>query len=186
VSDDVADALAQSDDAIRDWLALTEPLTNVQANWRPAPEKWSVAQCMDHVNNATGLLLPRLNHAIEHARRKGITSSGPFHYGFLGRHFLKSLAPVGAKPLNAPKKFVPSESSLDIATVRGSFAAIHKGFRDAVVASAGIDLARVRVTSPALFILRLQLGIWLLATASHVERHLHQAERVRSDERFPK
>jgi hypothetical protein len=41
------------------------------------------------------------------------------------------------------------------------------------------ELARVRVPSPALELLRLPVGIWLHALPQHTLRHLAQARRVR-------
>ena len=47
-------------------------------------------------------------------------------------------------------------------------------------AADGVDLARERVPSPALRLLRFPVGIWLMAMPLHTLRHLEQAQRVRA------
>ena len=45
--------------------ALVHDLTPAQFNWRPAPDKWSVGECFDHLAIATGLMLSRARPVIE-------------------------------------------------------------------------------------------------------------------------
>src|SRR5688572_29003708 len=40
--------------------ALGDALSPAQFNWRPAPDKWSVGECFDHLAIATGLMLSRV------------------------------------------------------------------------------------------------------------------------------
>ena len=54
-----------------------------------------------------------------------------------------------------------------------------------VAAVDGVDLARVRVPSLALALLRLPLGVWFLVLPQHTLRHLARARHVRDDARFP-
>jgi hypothetical protein len=49
----------------------------------------------------------------------------------------------------------------------------------------GLDLARVKVASPANRLLRLSMGIWFAATVAHAQRHFEQAARVVREEEFP-
>jgi hypothetical protein len=144
-----------------------------------------VAQCLDHLASTTGQLVPAVTAAVARARSSGLTSPGPFRYGFLGRFFLRSLASTGTRPVAAPRLYRPSASDLDLAAVKERFLAAQRAFEAAVESADGLDLSRVRVSSPAMPLLRLQLGIWFLSTAAHTLRHLGQAQRVLSDPRFP-
>ena len=84
---------------------------------------------------------------------------------------------------------VPGARSVDVRLYRlddpERFLAAQRAFEAAVEAADGLDLSRVRVSSPAIPLLRLQLGIWFLSTNAHTLRHLGQARRVLSDPRFP-
>ncbi len=186
VHSDLASTLADSRSATTRWLALVEPLSSEQANWRPAPDRWSIAQVLGHLAATTGPLTPALLEAGTKARAAGRVSDGPFRYGPMARWFLRSLAPAGARPLPAPKIYRPSASALDLAEVTRRFLVAQRAFESAVEAADGLDLARVSVASPALRVLRLPLGVWCLSTAAHTLRHLAQAEHVRADSRFPK
>jgi hypothetical protein len=182
---DLEATLNQLDEATDGWRSLTRGLSHEQANWRPAPDRWSVAQCMEHLNVTTGKLLPRLTAAAERARARRLESPGPFSYGPMSRWFLRALAPEGGKRLSAPTLYRPSESALDLDAVSDRFQQVSTAFRQAVVAADGLDLARVRCGSPVFPLVRFPLGIWFLSTSSHTLRHLNQAKRVRADARFP-
>ena len=182
---DIESALANARIATTQWLALVQGLSPAQANWRPAPDRWSIAQCMDHLNTTTGLLIAPLNAAVLTARSKGVLASGPFRYGFIARWFLKSLAPRGSRPVPAPKLYRPSSSHLECTAIVSRFQDVQQAFIAVTESADGLDLARIRIASPALALLRLPLGIWLLATASHMLRHLNQAQGVRSHGQFP-
>ena len=58
--------------------ALVTPLTDHQFTWRPASEAWSVAECIEHLNVTARTYLPKLDHAIAHAIRRGRYGDGPF------------------------------------------------------------------------------------------------------------
>ena len=182
---DLETTLAETRSASSQWLALVQGLSPAQANWRPAPDRWSIVQCMDHLNITTGLLIAPLNAAVTTARSRGVLASGPFRYGFIARWFLKSLAPRGSKPIPVPQRYRPSSSQLELATVVSRFQEVQQSFIAVAESADGLDLARIRISSPALKLLRLPLGIWLLSTASHMLRHLYQAQGVRSHEQFP-
>ena len=47
--------------------ALVAPLSDAQFSWQPAPESWSVAQCLDHLNSTAREYLPMLDEGIADA-----------------------------------------------------------------------------------------------------------------------
>jgi hypothetical protein len=182
---DLEKTLAELDVAVEGWRSLTREISGEQANWRPAPDRWSIAQCMEHLNVTTSKLLVPIDRAIGRARARRIESPGPFSYGYVSRWFLRALAPEGAKPLPAPSLYRPSTSSLEMAAVAERFQQVALAFKQSVIAADGLDLRRVRAGSPVLPLFRLPVGVWFLSTSSHMLRHLNQARRVRADSRFP-
>ena len=44
--------------------ALVKPLTPEQLNWKPAPEKWSVGQCLEHLAISTEVYLGPIADAL--------------------------------------------------------------------------------------------------------------------------
>jgi len=182
---DLTTAITEHARATERWLALIEAVTPQQAGWRPGPERWSVAQCLDHVTITTSALLPGVERAIETAHQRGATGAGPFRYGPLGRWFLAAQAPTSDARVRTPGRYRPAVADADIASLGVRFLATQRAFGAAIASADGLHLVRVRVPSPAFALLRLALGIWLLSMPAHTLRHLAQAERVRADERFP-
>ena len=66
-----------------------------------------------------------------------------------------------------------------------SFDAYTERFIAVCEAADGLDLARIKVRSPFLKLLRLPLGAFLDAMGLHAIRHVQQAERVTQHPAFP-
>src|SRR5690348_10184039 len=86
---------------------LVNPLSDVQFTWQPSPTEWSVAQCIEHLNVAARLYLPRLDEGIADAIRRGTYGEGPYSYNVVGRFFTALMEPPARVSLRAPKPFLP-------------------------------------------------------------------------------
>ena len=171
--------LLQSDEA----EALAGDLSPGQINWQPTPDEWSIAQCLDHLVVVNNLLLPKMEVAAEQTRERGLFAQGPFTYGWFGRLFIHALEPDVQPNMQAPAIYRPAESNITAALER--FLAVQQRLIDLLPQLIDLDLRQVRVTSPALPLLRLQLGAWVAATVAHNWNHIRQAQRVRSMPAFP-
>ena len=74
---------------------------------------------------------------------------------------------------------------VDVADVLGRFEGLMDGWDRIVEDASGLDLARVKVRSPVVPLLRFRLGVIIALMAVHERRHLWQAERVLQAEGFP-
>ena len=166
---------------------LAADLTDAQFNWRPEPGRWSIAECLDHLNTTGSKLLPGMDAAIERARERGRTGSGPFLYGWLSRWFIRGNQPLPAdgKGMKTPKLYTPAADQ-SVGRVLPAFLDLQDQLIERLHAANGLDLARVKVASPVTQLLRISLGAWFAATAAHQERHLQQAQRVREHPGFPR
>ena len=72
---------------------LVGTLTDAQFAWSPAPDRWSVGQCIEHLNVTARAYLPSLDEAIAAAIRAGVYGTGPFTYNLLGRMMVRSMEP---------------------------------------------------------------------------------------------
>lgn len=88
--------------------ALTGDLSPTQLRWRPEPEGWSVAECLDHLVCTGEAYLPKLDRALERARAEGLRAEGPFSRGFLGRWLVRGMEPPPGFRIPAPSAFRPS------------------------------------------------------------------------------
>jgi hypothetical protein len=171
---------AVNEDA-RDLIAgLSEP----QFNWVRAPGHWSIAECLDHLTVTNRELLEEIKRAVSDARNRGLKASGPFRYGMIGNLLVRSMEPPVKMKFKAPKIFKPRlEQSLEM-TARDFFAVQDEALR-LISEANGINLARVKVTSPVTRLFKLSLGQVFSLIATHDRRHLWQARQVKSDPAFP-
>jgi len=146
---------------------------------RPDAETWSVAQILDHVNTAGWLLLKELETAIQKAKASGPYGEPPFRYGVVSRWFVRSMQPSSGWTFTAPSVFEPETAdTLYPGETVEEFRALQDEFADCVGSAEGLDLRRIRVSSPAVPLLRISLGAWFEATLAHEQRHLEQARAV--------
>jgi len=160
-------------------------LTEAQLNWKPSPEQWSIAQCLEHLTVATKGFEKYFSSALEHARKNPQVGSAPrYKPSFVGGWLAKQVSPEAARKLPAPKIFRPGDSS----AIQGpleSFLKAQDRFLDFVQRSKGIDYNKTRLRSPVTPLMRYSLADAFVITVLHGQRHLGQARRVREMAEFP-
>lgn len=157
--------------------ALVTPLAEQQFTWRPAPEVWSVGQCLDHLNATARMYLPVMDEGIADAIRRGLYGAGPYTYNWVGRLLVCLVEPTTRLRAKAPKQFLPAPGR-PRHEVMAAFRAYQVQYIDRLRQANGLDLARVRVVSPVVRWLRIPLGSSFALMAAHERRHLAQARRV--------
>ena len=175
----------QFDQLAADADTLAGGFSDAQFNWQPAENRWSIAQCIEHLNATARAYLPMLDEGIASAIRQGLYSAGPFRYSLLGRFFAHSMEPPPRYRLKAPKVFQP-ETGRGRRETLAAFRAYQVQYGDRLRQANGLDLARARVRSPGAYAwIRIPLGSALALTTAHERRHLWQAQRVLETPGFP-
>ena len=72
---------------------LVTPLGQEQFVWRPGPNRWSIAECLEHMNATARFYLPAIDEGIADAIRNGAYAEGPFKYNLIGRIFSHLMEP---------------------------------------------------------------------------------------------
>jgi hypothetical protein len=163
---------------------LGRGLSDVQLNWKPAPERWSIAQCLDHLAVTSNQFDSYFNEALARGRRKWPVKSPPaYRPSWVGGWLIKQVEPVTGRNLPAPKVFRPSSSEIHGAVE--SFLNQQSRFLDFVRKTAGIDYNKTRIRSPVTPLLRYSLADAFVVTVVHGQRHLGQARRVLETAGFP-
>ncbi len=169
--------------------ALVLGLSNQQFNWRAEPGRWSIAQCLSHLNVINGLDLTPLREGIRAGRARNLTGPGPFTYGLISRKFVASMEPPVTRKFKAPAAYVPPPEA-DLARTIGEYRRISEEVRQLAEASAGLDLTKVKISMPALpailrAFVKMPLGARFSLLTAHDRRHLWQADQVRQHPAFP-
>lgn len=166
---------------------LAGSLSHHQFNWRPGTDRWSVAECIQHLNITEYMVLKVLRPVIDEALARGMTGTGPFHYGWFSRWFEAQMEPPPRRTFKAPTAFaVAPGSSWDRDKTLADFAAVGGKLDECLELSRTLDLRRIKVPSAAMPLLRLPLGATFRVQTAHERRHLWQAEQVVKDARFPR
>jgi DinB family protein len=164
--------------------ALVSPLSDTQFRWRPRPNAWSIAQCIDHLNVTARLYLPVLDEGIANAIRQGHYAEGPYAYWWFARLFVRMLEPPPRFRVKTPAAFQPPPARTR-QEIMAAFRAYQVQYVDRLRQANGVDLACARVRSPVASWLVLPLGCGVAAITAHERRHLWQAGRVTKTPGFP-
>ena len=147
---------------------------------RPAPNRWSVAECLAHLNINSEAYLPVWREALREARDHGLTGTGPFKLDLWGRVWVWVLEPPPKFRFPAPRAFqpvvVPSGEE-----VLPAFLNCQEQVLRCIARSEGIAIDRIKIRSP--FDRRVRYSVWssFRANLAHHRRHLWQAGRVVED-----
>ncbi|HVD88716.1 MAG TPA: DinB family protein [Jatrophihabitantaceae bacterium] len=181
---DLQEMLRQLEGIKADGHAVCAGLTESQFNWRPGEGRWSIAECLVHLNRAVSATLPAFDRAISEGRAKGRTApggGGPARYGWFSRWMIGSMEPPPKRRMKTFPIFqVPVGGSHAIVRVLPEFVAVRDQLADRVRQADGLDLRKNRTVSPVTRLLRMPLGAYLQFVITHDRRHLWQARQVRN------
>jgi DinB superfamily len=174
--------MAEIDAVDRRVRGVTAGLDAVGLNWQPAPDSWSIGQCLEHLRLANEVYLPSIAAALEGQPR------GPVEYvapGWFSRWFMRNYIepPTRKRRVNAPGKIVPA-SRIE-PSVAEAFLASNETLRELIWRASEYDVNRTRFKNPFVGAIRFTVGTGLEIVCRHQVRHVRQAERVRAKREFP-
>ena len=180
---DIQEMLRQLEAIKADGQAVCAGLSESQFNWRPGEGRWSIAECLVHVNKSVTATLPAFDRAISEGRAKGRTDQGgsPARYSWFSRWMIGSMEPPPKRRMKTFPIFqVPVGGTHAIVRVLPEFLAVRDQLAERVRQADGLDLTKNRTVSPVTRLLRMPLGAYLQFVITHDRRHLWQARQVRN------
>ena len=164
--------------------AITGDLTEAQLNWKPSPDQWSIAQCLEHLAVTTREFDQYFAAALERGKNRSPMSNPPYKPSMMGGWLARHVAPDSPRKLRAPKMFRPAEAS-NIRDSLQMFLGEQSKFIHFVRRCTAIDYNKTRIRSPVTPLMRYSLADAFVITVLHAQRHLEQARRVREMAQFP-
>jgi len=158
-------------------------LTPSQLNWKPSAQRWSVAQCFDHLLTSNKGYLPIIDNVLAGYKRT-FWQSMPVLPGLMGKLLVKSMDPASTRKVKAPKRFQPAQSEIS-ASVINDFVAQQKQMIDKMKATEHLDLEKIVITSPVAGVVVYSLMDAYRLIVVHEQRHFQQAKRVTEEPGFP-
>jgi len=160
-------------------------LTAPQLNWKPSADRWSVAQCFDHLVTANRAFFPTFEKVLSGEKRNTFWESLPWLPALWGKLLIQGVAPETKRKLKAPKIFHPSSSSVDGAIIRRFIDQQSQVIRY-MKASEDLDLEKIIISSPVTNLITYSLMDAYRIIINHERRHFLQAKRVSERDGFPK
>jgi len=164
--------LSESRELLRQAVA---GLSVEQRSFRPAADRWSVADCIEHLTVVENFTVQRIQQLLEQPPAGQPDTNGK-------DQMILDRVPARATRVKGPEAVMPSGRWPDFEELLGQFEATRQrtiGFAEATLA----DLRAYAFQHP--FLGPLDCYQWLLFLATHCERHVRQMEEVKSDAAFP-
>ncbi len=183
VGSDVAPELGQIKQELLDARErarrLSEGLSDTLWATAPAPGKWSIAECVTHLNITSERYVPIIDDAIREGREMGTKAAPPLRRDFMGWLLARMLEPPYRMRMRTTAPFVPTRIE-PMADVLERFDYLQGELLVRIDRAQGLPLERLQVVSPFNARVKYNLYSALKLIPVHQRRHLWQAEQVRA------
>jgi uncharacterized damage-inducible protein DinB len=158
-------------------LRMAQGLSREQLHHRAAPDRWTVAECLEHIVTVESRLLERIQKTLDAgpdpSKRSAMEGNDDaMLHGVAGR----------VTRFQAPEALVPTGRWPDEQLMK-EFESVRQQTRD-FAATSDADLRRHFFKHPVIG--ELDLYQWLLLVAAHCDRHRVQSEEVMASPGFPR
>ncbi|HYC40527.1 MAG TPA: DinB family protein [Chitinophagaceae bacterium] len=161
------------------------PLGQQQLNWKPAADRWSIAQCLHHLMVSNRYYFETFDKLLDGSHRIGFFQKlNPFKK-MIGRYMVKALGPQPKKKYRAPAIFRPSSSALP-ADIVARFSALQEELKVYFTRLGALEVESTYIASPVTGSIVYSLGDAMRIITVHEERHLQQAVNVLQHPNFPR
>jgi uncharacterized damage-inducible protein DinB len=155
------------------WLLLPQEKLVQQ----PAPNKWSLAQCLEHLNSYAQYYHPAMQKALQKHQPQ---QQALFRSGWLGNYFTNLMMPAATgkqKKMKAPAGHSPQATLNGIAVIQ-AFIQQQKELIRLMEKAEQYPLQKIKVPISIAPFIRLRLGDVLLFMSAHNYRHMLQAAKA--------
>ena len=181
---DLAKVITEANSLADNAKATFGQLTASQLNWKPSAERWSVAQCFDHLLASNKGYFPIIENVLAGRQQRTFWQRMPLLPGLAATLLIKSLDPASTRKLKAPKSFQPAQSDIS-SSVINDFVDQQGRIVEKMKATEHLDLARIIISSPAAAPITYSLMDAYRIIVVHEQRHFQQAKRVTEESGFP-
>jgi len=173
---DTVDAVAHLERTRKMFLEATAGLSEAQWKFKPAPDRWSVAECAEHITAAEEFL-----HGLVAKTAGGPAAAEPSKVADA-----KVMAVVTDRSFKAtsPEPLVPTGRFGGREDVRTEFQARRARTLELVRTTGEAELRKHMAPNPVLG--PIDAYQWVLFLSGHTERHLAQIREVKAHAAYPK
>jgi len=157
------------------------------ARWRPDETRWSMTGHMHHLGLVNEPYLERMDEIVSGARAEGAApplSDGPYRHPWVAKWFVGTMEPPVKRRMKTFRSMVP-EPDADPTEALATFQRHQAQLGGLMEASRGLDLGKIRFSSPFFAPLRFSLGAGFDLLLAHNRRHLWLIRELQEDPAFP-
>jgi hypothetical protein len=163
----------------REFASLTEE----QLRWKTAPDRWSIVECLQHLNLAERFYIHNIQHKVD---ALGLVQTNPADQllvsDLVGKAMLFVVDPQTKVKLPAPGVIYPRKAAdLQPTDVVRQFLDLQTLLKTQLNKAVYLDWNREKVMSLFGNWLKLRLGDAFRMLVAHTERHMNQAMRVKAE-----
>ena len=147
-----------------------------ELNWKENKDKWSVLECIEHLNRYGDFYIPEITRRIQN--QSPAATAPTFKSGWLGNYFAESRLPKEKLyKMNTFKSMNPSGSELD-KEVLDKFIRQQKQLLEVLEKSSTLNLSKIKTAISISNWIKLRLGDTFRVLIYHNYRHMVQAEKI--------
>jgi len=180
---DLQTVIAEANKIAADAKSTFDGLSPTQLNWKPSAERWSVAQCFDHLLTTNKGYFPPIEGVLA-GIKPTFWQRMPVLPGLAGKLLIKSLDPKSTRKFKAPQKFQPAQSNISPSVI-DDFVDQQATIVEKMKATQHLDLEKIVITSPVGPITYSLMDAYRIIVV-HERRHFEQARRVTEEAAFPR
>lgn len=159
------------------------PQTDAQLRWKPSPDRWSIVECLQHLNLAERFYIRNIQHKVD---ALGLVQHSPvdqlIESDWIGKAMLYIVDPDTKIKFPAPGMIRPRRpEDLSPVEVLDQFVDLQHTLHDLLDKAVYLDWNQEKVASLFGNWLKIRLGDTLFMLVAHTERHMNQAMRVRAE-----
>lgn len=176
--------LQKGRDASKKAIAAFDNLSVQQLNWKPSPDKWSIAQCLDHLVVSNTQYFPVLEKIAAGNFKPGFWErTSPFSR-FFGKLMVKELGETPKRKFKSPAVFQPSKSNIEDDIILRFNTHLDK-LLNLISVFDKVDLEKTIIKSPSIAFITYNLRDAITIIIQHLHRHINQGVRVLEEKEFP-
>ena len=152
-----------------------------QLNTKPAPDKWSIAECLAHLNLTLNIYIPQMLKVVEQSEKYGKQKEN-FSYSAIGKLAFKAMLPksdntIGFK-MKTFKRLNPERSAINAAKTISEFLEFQNQIIQIIHGLKNTSLTKPKIITAAGPIIKMNIGDALHFMVAHNQRHIIQAQNV--------
>jgi hypothetical protein len=178
---ELVDSLKAAQSRLR---ALTDKLSDSDWSAKPGPDRWSPAECIEHLNLTSRAYMPLLHDAVGKSRKMRGAPTTHYRRDPIGWFMSVMMAPRHQRKVPLPrvkttKDFVP-RGERSRTEILSEFVQLQGALISLIQSADGLPIDKFKIVSPFGGKMKYNTYSALVIVARHEHRHLQQAEEASS------